>query len=215
MNDRRGGRRRPGRVVSGGALGALIVLGGAGGCAGGGVVPRPVLAVPHGEAGRAWSMARLGAGARELVALLPQGADAAVRSLRMEPGHRVALLDPSGLARATRGTLGGAPREGSPRWVQLRRMQGSTLAGWCARGVRVVEPGSEGFAQRALVVDRLLIVGREAQGLWGVWLEGLVLTSDGWRVLPWIAWNQAVEVPRRDHGDVALWDCDLGERPTP
>ncbi len=212
MNDRRGGARGRSRGASGGALGALVLVG----CAGGGdVVRRPVLAVPEGAAGRAWAVAQLGAGARRLVALLPQGADAAVRSLRMEPGQRVALLDPSGLERAARGTLGGAPREGSPRWVQLRRMQGSSLAGWCARGVRVVEPGSEGFARRALVVDRLLIVGREAQGLWGVWLEGLVLTSDGWRVLPWIAWSQAVEVPRRDHGDVALWDCDLGERPGP
>jgi len=202
-------RRSPRQTAFGLAVLGVSLLG----CSPPGVVARPVLAVPEGQTERAWTRSRIAEGARALVALLPQGAEATVRGLRMEPGHRVALLDGSGQERAARGTQGGAPGEGSTRWVRLRRMRGSTLAGWCARGVRVVDAGSEGFARRALVVDRLLLVGREPAGLWGVWLEGLVLTSDGWRVLPWIGWAQAVEAPRRDHGDVALWDCDLGERP--
>jgi hypothetical protein len=197
------------------SVGGLVLFVALGGCAATGVTPRPVLPLPPGRPAEAWLTARVGEGARALVALLPQGAEATVRALRMEAGHRVALLDASGQARAAQGTIGGAPGEGGQRWVRMRRLRGSTLAGWCARGVRVVDTGAEGFAQRVLVVDRLLLVGREAGGLWGVWVEGLALTSDGWRVLPWISWAQAIEAPRRDHGDAQLWDCDLGVRPSP
>ena len=52
-------------------------------------------------------------------------------------------------------------------------------------------------AARTLYVERLLLVGSEAGGRWALWVEGLVLTGAGWRMLPWVPYEDAVEAPRR------------------
>ena len=84
------------------------------------------------------------------------------------------------------------------------------MVGWCARGARVQEPGGEeGFAQRLLTVDRLLVVSEGRDGLTAFWVEGLALDDDGWRWLPWVPWSEAVETPRGAHADIGLWVCDL------
>lgn len=101
----------------------------------------------------------------------------------------------------------------SRRWRAWTRWRGSVLVGWCARGVRVVEAsGPEGFRVRTVTIERLLLVGRATERTWGVWIEGLMLTREGWRILPWVSLERAVETPRWGHTDVALWDCDLSRR---
>ena len=114
-----------------------------------------------------------------------------------------------------RNTLVGiVPSANDRRWTAWRRWGGSTVAGWCARGVRVAErDGAEGFTTRTVVIDRLLVVGVRDGATWAAWTEGLVLEQGGWRLAPWVPHAASVEAPRRAHPDVDLWDCDLARRP--
>lgn len=179
----------------------------------GGPVARSLRPVPADAVPSGWARAHIDEATRELFAQLStQGLDA-LRRRRIRGDDLVTFLDPSGRRRAEQSVAGMTPRASERRWSVLRRMQGDTVAGWCARGVRVHDPGgAEGFAQRVLTVDRLLVVTEGSDGLWGFWLEGLALDDDGWRWLPWVPWTDAVETPRGAHADIALWVCDL-DRP--
>lgn len=180
------------------------------------VAPIAAVAVPEGVAHRPWVSAQLQASSPVVLRAMLAGPRATQRALGLSEGLRLGLFDAAGLTRAAQGLASGGPSEGDLRWVRFRALRGSASAGWCARGVRVVEAGAEGFAHRAVVIDRLLLVGRESgptAGLWASWLEGLVVTAEGVKVLPWISWRDAVEAPRRDHVDISLWDCDLAARP--
>jgi hypothetical protein len=166
--------------------------------------------------GAAWIDAQIGEASRRVFATLAEGGARALFGMRLQVEQCDRLLTTTGRTRATMSPTGNAPRAHEPRWATMRAFAGTSVVGWCARGVRVAEPdGPEGFAERALMVDRLLVVGREEGGTWGMWVEGLVLTRDGWRILPWVTWGDAVERPRRDHTDVALWDCDRSSGPAP
>ena len=139
------------------------------------------------------------------------------RTLRLHHEEVEQVLTPAGRTRVERSFVGRTPVAAEARWHMLARLHGSTVAGWCARGVRVAEGGgAEGFAHRTVYIERLLVVGDEpGGGLWGAWLEGLMLTRVGWRMLPWVPYEAAVETPRRNHTDIELWDCDLALRPAP
>ena len=148
-------------------------------------------------------------------AFAQEGAEALLR-LRLRNAELEQLLDPNAAARVERIPAGLSPSPGERRWSMFRTLGVTQLVGFCARGARLVEPnGPEGFRSRAFVVDRLLIIGSERDGLWGAWVEGLVLTTDGRRLLPTTPYDRQVETPRRDHTDVQLWDCDLSVRPQP
>ncbi len=158
-----------------------------------------------------WAALHLRRAVRGLVRSVATGGAAGLRGLRPTPRELEQWLSPNGIERGRRAFVGAPPFEGA-RSLPFETLRGSRFAGWCARGPRVVD-AAEGFARPTLVIERLLVVGVERDGVWGVWLEGLALTRDGLRVLPWVHWNQAIERPRREHSDLALWDCDLGERP--
>jgi hypothetical protein len=144
-----------------------------------------------------------------------QGAEGLL-ALRLRQEEVGALFTENAAQRIARLPRGLYPSAGEQRWRMFATLSATPLVGFCARGVRVVEAnGAEGFAQRALVVDRLLLVGSEPGGLWGAWVENLVLTPEGWRLAPLTPYERQVETPRRDHADVQLWDCDLGQTPRP
>jgi hypothetical protein len=162
----------------------------------------------------AWATARL----REATiavhrALSAGGADGHL-ALRLRPGEFTHHLSTSGLARVQAAQVGTSSIEGEPRWTHLRALARSPMVGFCARGVRMAEPaGPEGLLARSLYVDRLLLIGAERDGLWGSWIEGLILTERGWRLDPIVTFAQQVEDPRRGHADVQFWDCDIGQAP--
>lgn len=141
------------------------------------------------------------------------GAEALLR-LRLSPEDVRGLYTENAQQRINRMSPGISPSPGERRWEMFRVLSRAPVVGFCARGARSVEPnGPEGLRMRAFMVDRLLIVGGESDGLWGAWIEGVVLTDEGWRLLPTVPFDRQVETPRRDHTDVQLWDCDLGLRP--
>lgn len=191
---------------------ALLVA--AAGCASVAPAPRRLRAVPADALRSGWAATRVDDATRALLSsLATEGLDA-LRRRRIRHDERAVFLDDRGQARAAGSVVGMSPRPSERRWVALRRLRGARLAGWCARGVRVHDPGgAEGFAQPALTVDRLLVVAEDDRGLVGFWVEGVVLDDDGWRWLPWVPWADAVEAPRADHSDIALWVCDLERRP--
>lgn len=197
------------------SLGAWALLASLSSCA---TVSRPqvdAMSVLEGPQGRRWTEARVAEGARTVFSSLATDGPRALSRLRLRLEECERLLTDIGRRRAAGSLVGNPPRAQEHRWATLQALASSPVTAWCARGVQVVEPGGpEGFAQRALVVERLLVVGREEGGLWGVWIEGLVLTREGWRVVPWVRWSDAVERPRRDHTDVALWDCDMASGPS-
>lgn len=152
-------------------------------------------------------------GVRPLLATLERGRDG-YRALRMRRHDLVGWMRPETLEQMQRARVGLVPGPLDPRWQSWATRRGSALVGWCARGARQVEPGGrEGFLVRTITVDRLLLVAARGGRRWGAWVEGLVLTRDGWRFLPWVPVDRAVEAPRWDHADLSLWDCDVGRRP--
>jgi hypothetical protein len=135
-------------------------------------------------------------------------------ALRIHPEQIDSLYDSNAAERLRRFNVGVAPSDAEPRWIHFRSFERSALVGYCARGVRITERmGPDGLRDRALVVDRFLLVGSTLSAYWGAWVEGLVLTDTGWRLLPSVAFSRQVEDPRVNHADVQLWDCDLGQRP--
>ena len=149
-----------------------------------------------------------------VIQLLSEGGREGYRSLRLGEAQMEGWLGAAALARG-RTTFGGmVPGPGDRRWFAWRRWRGSALSGWCARGVRVLEPGGpEGFVRRTVVVERVLVIGARGGQRWAAWLEGVVLSRVGLRIAPWVPHAQAVEAPRRSHPDVELWDCDLARPP--
>lgn len=193
------------------ALALLVALCAA--CAGSPVRSIPTLDVPDEAMTNGWARARIAEGVpRVFEALATRGA-AGMRAMRLRPHEVAELFNEAGRARIERSVPGITPSTRERRWTLLGLHRNDRIVGWCARGVHVApEGGAEGFQQRTLYVERLLIVGDEGGGRWGAWVEGLVLTGAGWRMLPWVTFEDAVEAPRRDHTDLTLWDCDLAQR---
>lgn len=190
---------------------ALVVACGAG-CGAGAQAPPPVQ-VPPDAVRSGWAQARIEQGVGGVFRTLAQDGARGLRALRLRHHEVEQLFDEAGQGRIARSVPGLTPSPRERRWQVLSRMRERPVVGWCARGVRVAEAhGVEGFAHRTLYVERVLIVGAEPEGRWAMWVEGLVLTGAGWRMLPWAPYEDAVEVPRRDHSDLGLWDCDLAHR---
>lgn len=193
--------------------GAALAWALAAGCGAGAFVALPAAAVPSGADERAWARARLREGLPGFVdALTSRGAEA-LRALRLRDVEVRSWLNETGQRRARESMTGVAPSSRERRMVALHHWRGSTVTGFCARGVRIVEgDGPEGFAQRTLVVDRVLVVAARSGATWAMWCEGLVWAPGGWRVLPWVPYATVVEAPRRDHFDAQVWDCDVADR---
>lgn len=185
------------------------------GCASPGAVRgRPLAAVPPGALESGWARQRADEATTEAVAALIRDGVNTLRRRRIRADGDIDPLSPAGHARAAAAMVGLRPVASERRWTLLRRLADHGVVGWCARGVRVVEPGGpEGFGQRALTVDRLLVALEGASGRWGFWLEGLVLDGAVWRWLPWVSWNDAVEAPRAAHTDLVMWSCEMERRP--
>ncbi len=176
------------------------------------VLPPPV-EVPVDATRSGWAEARIGEGVGDVFRALSERGAAGLRALRLRPAEVAELFNDAGRARIERSVPGLTPSPHERRWRLLSQRRGAPVVGWCARGVRVAEAsGVEGFRHRTLYIERVLIVGAEGDERWGAWVEGLVLTSAGWRMLPWVTFEDAVEAPRRDHTDLGLWDCDLSRR---
>ncbi len=174
----------------------------------------PGSGVDRGRLDAHWARAALEQASIEFgSAFARDGAEAMLR-LRLRPEDVRAVYTENAQQRIARISTGISPSPGERRWQMFRVLADAPIVGFCARGARVAEPnGPEGLRARGVVVDRLLIVGGERDGLWGAWIEGLLLTNEGWRLLPTVPFERQVETPRRDHTDVQLWDCDLGRRP--
>jgi len=171
------------------------------------------MTVPDDALRSGWAEARIAEGATVLFERLTREGAAGLRALRLRHEEFVGMFTEMGRRRAMGSVAGITPSPREPRWQMLTAHRGQSLVGWCARGVRVTETGgAEGFAVRTLHVERLLLVGAEPGGRWAFWVEGSLLTPSGWRILPWVAYETAVEAPRRDHSDLVLWDCDLARR---
>ncbi|MFO0608930.1 MAG: hypothetical protein U0324_37535 [Polyangiales bacterium] len=184
-------------------------------CAGttAGAVRVPAVEVPDDAVRSGWAEARIAEGAPVVLERLIREGAGGMRALRLRHAEVESVFTEAGRRRVAGSVAGITPSPREPRWQMLAAHRGQALVGWCARGVRVAEGGgAEGFASRTLYVERLLLVGAEPGGRWALWVEGLVLTGAGWRMLPWVPYEDAVEAPRRDHSDLALWDCDLARR---
>ncbi len=183
------------------------------GCAGAARALPPPIEVPDDAARSGWAEARIAEGVPEVFRALSERGAAGMRALRLRPVEVSELFTDAGRQRIERSVPGLTPSPRERRWQLLAQRRSRPVLGWCARGVRVAEPGGvEGFRARTLFVERVLIVGAEESGRWAAWVEGLVLTSAGWRMLPWVTFEDAVEAPRRDHTDLGIWDCDLARR---
>jgi hypothetical protein len=173
----------------------------------------PPVEVPDDAVRSGWAEARIAEGVPEVFQALSERGAAGMRALRLRPAEVAEVFTDTGRQRIERSVAGLTPSPHERRWQLLALRRSNPVVGWCARGVRVAEPGGvEGFRARTLFVERVLIVGREPTGRWAAWVEGLVLTGVGWRMLPWVTFEDAVEAPRRDHTDLGLWDCDLARR---
>jgi hypothetical protein len=196
------------------ALGAAALL--LHGCPGpnGGRSVRTVVPATGASLDPAWARARLREAVRTVHAVLARDGAEGLLRLRLRPDEIDAMFTPNGTDRIARLPTGLSPSPGEQRWHMFAVLADSPLVGYCARGARMVEAnGPEGFRAPAFVVERLLLIGSEHDGLWGAWVEGLVLTAEGWRLLPTVPFERQVETPRRDHTDVQLWDCDVGHAP--
>lgn len=159
-----------------------------------------------------WATERLRAAAVQLRERLTAGGPEAQLALRLRHDEVAQLYTEDAATRMRNAQVGVLSRDA--RWVHLRSFAETPLVGFCARGARIAQRnGPDGVRVPALVVDRLLIVGAERDGLWALWIEGLLLTEDGWRLSAAVPYSSQVEDPRRDHADAQLWDCDLGQRP--
>ncbi len=171
--------------------------------------------LPPAIAPSAFARARLDEGLPRVVRALSEAGRDGYRSLRLTDAQMEGWMSAEAITRGRATFVGMVPGPRDRRWFAWDRWRGSSVIGWCARGVRVVEAGGgEGFLRRTLLVERVLVVGARGEHRWAAWLEGLVLASDGWRFAPWAPHAQSVEAPRRAHADVELWDCDLASPPT-
>lgn len=183
------------------------------GCAGTTRALPPPVEVPDDAARSGWAEARIAEGVPHVFHALSERGAAGMRALRLRPDEVAELFTDAGRQRIEHSVAGLTPSPRERRWQLLALRRSNPVVGWCARGVRVAEPGgAEGFRHRTLYVERVLIVGTESSGRWAAWVEGLVLTGAGWRMLPWVTFEDAVEAPRREHTDLGLWDCDLARR---
>ena len=174
---------------------------------------RPMAVPPTGRP-EAFIASALDRGLPTVIRLLSERGREGYRALRLGEAQMDGWLDEAAITRGRTTFVGMVPGLNDRRWFAWRRWRGSTLLGWCARGVRLPEAnGPEGFLRRTVLVERVLVVGGRAEHRWAAWLEGLVLSREGWRFAPWIPHAQAVEAPRRSHPDVDLWDCDLARPP--
>lgn len=170
--------------------------------------------VPRDALTTGWGRAHIDAATRAVFRALVTDGVIALRRGRLALDAARTPLSRVGIARAERAIVGLRPRASERRWAVLRRIRSGAVAGWCARGVSLPEPdGPEGFAQRALTVERLLVIADDVSGRWGFWLEGLALDGATWRWLPWVSWADAVETPRGAHTDIAMWSCELSSPP--
>ncbi|MFO0561409.1 MAG: hypothetical protein U0269_25550 [Polyangiales bacterium] len=176
---------------------------------------RPVAPIGSGDRPDAiWATEQLRSAAVQLRARLTQGGAQAHLALRLRRDEVAQLYTSAAFERIHNAQVGHEAGEADPRWVHLRSLADTPLVGFCARGARIAQQnGPEGLRVPALLVDRLLIVGAERDVLWAAWIEGMILTEDGWRLSAAVPFANQVEDPRRDHADVQLWDCDLGQRP--
>lgn len=173
----------------------------------------PPVEVPDDAVRSGWAEARIAEGVPEVFRALSERGSAGMRALRLRPAEVADVFTDTGRQRIERSVAGLTPSPHERRWQLLALRRSNPVVGWCARGVRVAEPGGvEGFRARTLFVERVLIVGSDPSGRWAAWVEGLVLTGVGWRMLPWVTFEDAVEAPRREHTDLGLWDCDLARR---
>jgi hypothetical protein len=170
--------------------------------------------LPAAVAPRDLVSSRLDAGLPALLRALSERGREGYRALRLNGAQMDGWLSPDAITRGRNTFVGMVPGSADHRWFAWRRWRGSALLGWCARGVRVDEAnGPEGFVRRTLLVERLLVVGGRGDQRWAAWLEGLMLSRDGWRFAPWVPHAQSVEAPRRSHPDIELWDCDVARSP--
>jgi hypothetical protein len=174
----------------------------------------PESGITAGQLDRHWALEQLRRATVDLHAVFAHEGSEGILRLRLRDAEVRALFADDAIRRIERTTPGLSPTPGEQRWAMFARFVNSPLVGFCARGARLAERnGPDGLRRPAFVVDRLLVVGSEPNGYWGAWVEGLILTSDGWRLLPSIPFERQVEMPRRDHADVTLWDCDMARRP--
>lgn len=174
---------------------------------------RTLAPLPEGGPDSPWVHRRVDVATEDLFrALSHHGLDALRRRrIRLDDP---AVLNDAGRRRAEQSIAGLRPSERERRWSVLRRLADDRVVGWCARGISVHEPdGAQGFAQRALTVERLLLVVDGARGRWGMWVEGVMLDGETWRWLPWVPWADALETPRSSHTDIEMWSCELERRP--
>jgi hypothetical protein len=170
---------------------------------------RPMEVPPAARTG-AFVARQLDQGLGPVISALSEGGREGYRSLRLGEAQMDGWLGEAAIARGRTTFVGMVPGPGDRRWFAWRRWRGSALQGWCARGVRVLEAnGPEGLLRRTVLVERVLVVGGRGGQRWAAWLEGLLLSREGWRFAPWVPHSQAVEAPRRSHADLELWDCDL------
>jgi hypothetical protein len=170
--------------------------------------------IAAGHLDRQWAEQSVSQAAIELLQAFTHDGSEGLLRLRLRPDDVRAIFTDEAQQRIARLPTGLIPAPGENRWQLFRTFADAPVLGFCARGARIVEPnGPEGLRTRGLVVDRLLIVGGESDGYWGAWVEGLLLTNEGWRLLPTVPYDRQVETPRRDHSDVQLWECDLARRP--
>lgn len=176
---------------------------------------RPVSPLGSGDRPDAtWATERLRDAAVQLRARLAHGGAQAHLALRLRQDEISQLYSDAAFERIRNAQVGHETGDADPRWVHLRSLADTPLVGFCARGARIAQQnGPDGLRVPALLVDRLLIVGAERDVLWATWIEGMILTEDGWRLNAAVPFSNQVEDPRRDHADAQLWDCDLGQRP--
>jgi|LNFM01.1.fsa_nt_gb hypothetical protein len=176
---------------------------------------RPIAPVGAGERPDAdWALAQLRDATVSLRAAFAARGAEAHRAARLRPDEITQLYAASAITRIQNAQVGSESTDGESRWVHFRSLGATPLVGFCARGARIAERnGPDGLRESALIVDRLLVVGAERDSLWGAWIEGLVLTEGGWRLSAAVPFAQQVEDPRREHADVQIWECDLGQRP--
>lgn len=206
MRTRRPLRRRPELLAVCAALSCASQSGAPG---------RRLAPLPVGEVASPWVHRRVDAATEDLFRALSQDGLDALRRRRIRLDD-AAVLNDAGRRRAERSIAGLRPREGERRWSVMRRLAGDRVVGWCARGISLHEADDAlGLAQRALTVDRLLVVVDGARGRWGLWVEGVVLDGATWRWLPWVPWSDALETPRSAHTDIEMWSCELERRPPP
>jgi hypothetical protein len=186
-------------------------------CASTGMTPglRPVAPAGSGDRPDAtWATEQLRVAAVQLREQLSRGGSEAHLALRLRPEEVTQLYSPEAASRVRNAQVGVVTGDNEARWVHLRSLRDTPLVGFCARGARIAQQnGPDGIRVAALLVDRLLIVGAERDGLWAAWVEGLLLTEGGWRLSAAVPFATQVEDPRREHADAQLWDCDLGQRP--